>query len=245
MSVQQDYLRGGKRTERHSVRYGLDNGKLLRTNLEAVRLPTLFGEFFATVFEDDDGREHVALRMGEFSDDDKEAPLVRIHSECLTGDVFGSIRCDCREQLTTSLVRISEEGRGVVVYLRQEGRGIGLANKLNAYLLQDRGFDTVDANLHLGFPADGRSFAIAAAILQSLGIRRIRLLTNNPQKINDLRAGHIEIVERVVQQISPRPENLHYLQTKARRLGHLLGDIIAGVAAEISDESADPDEKPN
>jgi GTP cyclohydrolase II len=123
-----------------------------------------------------------------------------------------------------SLARIAEEGRGVLVYLRQEGRGIGLANKMRAYSLQDRGLDTVDANLHLGFPADGRSFAIAAAILRSMEITKIRLLTNNPQKIADLEAGQIQVVERVVQRIVPRPENRHYLQTKAQKLGHLFGD---------------------
>jgi 3,4-dihydroxy 2-butanone 4-phosphate synthase/GTP cyclohydrolase II len=146
--------------------------------------------------------------------------------------VLGSVRCDCREQLVSSLARIAEEGRGVLIYLRQEGRGIGLANKIRAYSLQDRGLDTVDANLHLGFPADIRSFSIAAAILRTLGVLKIRLLTNNPQKIADLEAGRIQVVERVVLPIQPRPENERYLQTKAEKLGHLFGDVLSGVSTE-------------
>ena len=241
MGIQQDCLRQEQAPARSTLRYGDDKRKQLKANLDAVRLPTVFGEFHATVYEDDEGREHVALQMGE-QHPDEAPPLVRIHSECLTGDVFGSIRCDCREQLITSLMTISKAKRGVLIYLRQEGRGIGLANKLRAYLLQDSGLDTVDANLHLGFPADGRSFSVAGAILRSLGIHQIRLLTNNPRKINDLEAEQIQIVERVVQPISPRPENLQYLQTKAKKLGHLLGDIIAGCAAEISsDTTSDQD----
>jgi len=182
-------------------------------------LPTIYGEFDVTVHPDDEGQEHMALLMGDISE---SPPLVRIHSECLTGDVFGSVRCDCREQLVASLTMIAEEGRGILVYLRQEGRGIGLANKLRAYSLQDAGLDTVDANLHLGFPADNRSFAIAGSILHGLEVTKIRLLTNNPQKISDLEAEQIEVVERVGLQISPRPENERYLQTKAEKLGHLL-----------------------
>lgn len=239
---QQDCVKDGEACSRKSVPYGEDKSKRLITNDEAVRLPTVFGEFYATVYQDDEGREHVALRMGQDLGQGPP-PLVRVHSECLTGDVFGSIRCDCREQLITSLRTIAEEGRGVLIYLRQEGRGIGLANKLNAYSLQDRGLDTVDANLHLGFPADGRSFSIAGSILRSLGIQRIRLLTNNPQKINDLAAEQIEVVERVVQKISPRPENLQYLQTKAAKLGHMLDELIAIATPHLSEgESERPDE---
>ncbi|MCA9211788.1 MAG: GTP cyclohydrolase II [Planctomycetales bacterium] len=206
--------------------------------LESAHLPTVFGEFRATVYEDSaDQREHMVLCMGDIAG---EPPLVRIHSECLTGDVLGSVRCDCREQLITSLKRISEEGRGVLVYLRQEGRGIGLGNKIHAYSLQDQGLDTVDANLHLGFPADSRSFAVAAEILRSLGVTRVRLLTNNPQKIADLEEGQIEVVERVFQQIVPRPENQRYIQAKVDKLGHMFDDIVI---RKQETESVDPDQK--
>ena len=198
--------------------------KRLVTRLESARLPTLYGHFDCIVYRDNQGSEHVALRMGDVEGD--ELPLVRIHSECLTGDAFGSIRCDCRDQLINALSLIAEEGCGVVVYLRQEGRGIGLANKIHAYSLQDRGLDTVDANLHLGFPADSRSFSLAADILHDLGIRKVRLITNNPRKIEDLEGGQIEVVERVVRPSQLRPENQRYLRTKAEKLGHLLGELL-------------------
>ena len=196
----------------------------LVTRLESARLPTIYGLFDAIVYCDNQGIEHVALQMGDIGPDDE--PLVRIHSECLTGDSLGSVRCDCRDQLSTAMTRIAEQKQGVVIYLRQEGRGIGLANKIHAYSLQDRGLDTVDANLHLGLPVDSRSFSIAAQILCDLGIRRVRLLTNNPRKIEDLRLGSIEVVERVVQAIEPRPENRRYLQTKAERLGHMFDGLL-------------------
>ena len=241
MSVQQDYCKSELQATRNALQYGDGNSKRLVTNLESARLPTIFGEFYATVYQDDDGREHVVLRMGEIG---QAPPLVRVHSECLTGDVLGSIRCDCREQLITSLRRIAEEGRGVLIYLRQEGRGIGLANKISAYSLQDRGLDTVDANLHLGFPADSRSFLIAAAILRSMGIHKIRLLTNNPKKISDLEAGQIQVVERVVQLISPGPENQRYLRTKAEKLGHLFGDIIVDAGTEAAEAANKESHRP-
>lgn len=215
------------------------------TRLDSAALPTVFGEFRAIVYLGDDDREHVALCMGEDVTD--EPVLVRVHSECLTGDVLGSVRCDCREQLITSLRRISAERRGIFIYLRQEGRGIGLANKIRAYSLQDGGLDTVDANLHLGFPADGRTFSIAAAILRDLGVTRIRLLTNNPQKIADLQAGQIEVVERICEQIMPRPENQRYLQAKFEKLGHLFGDwtlrqaMTTPILARDPDLAGDPD----
>jgi GTP cyclohydrolase II len=230
MSLQQDCCQKGQAVAPGSLCGGDVACEQLVTNVHTARLPTIYGQFDATVYHDDEGREHVVLRMGEI---DGTPPLVRIHSECLTGDVLGSVRCDCREQLVTSLARIAQEGRGVLVYLRQEGRGIGLANKIRAYSLQDRGLDTVDANLHLGFPADNRSFSIAAAILRGMGVTKIRLLTNNPQKIADLEAGQIQVVERVVQRILPRPENQRYLQTKAEKLGHLFGDVIVGAPAEV------------
>lgn len=186
----------------------------------SARLPTIHGEFRMTVYHDQHEKEHVCLSLGEV----KRAPLlVRVHSECLTGDVFGSVRCDCRDQLQFALQSIAEEGQGIVVYLRQEGRGIGLTNKVQAYALQDEGFDTVDANLHLGLPADGRNYSVAAAILHDQGVKQVRLLTNNPQKVEDLEAGKIEVVQRVPHEITPRPENQRYLKTKADKLGHLFG----------------------
>jgi GTP cyclohydrolase II len=189
------------------------------TEIGSARLPTIYGDFHMTVYHDAEGKEHLALRLGVV---DKTRPLVRVHSECLTGDVFGSLRCDCQDQLLAAFKRIAEEGQGLVVYLRQEGRGIGLTNKVHAYSLQDQGLDTVDANLHLGFPADDRRYVIAATILRLQGLRRVRLLTNNPQKVADLEVGGIDVVERIPHQIHPRPENERYLQTKASKLGHLL-----------------------
>ncbi|MDX6748537.1 GTP cyclohydrolase II [Geminicoccaceae bacterium 1502E] len=164
--------------------------------------------------------EHVALLVGR--PEDVEAPLCRLHSECLTGDLFGSLRCDCGEQLDGAIARMAQEGHGVLLYLRQEGRGIGLVNKLRAYRLQEQGLDTVDANTHLGFHPDERDFAIAAAMLERLGIARIRLLTNNPEKLDAL-AGHgVEIVERLPLSFAANRHNRAYLETKARRSGHLL-----------------------
>ena len=190
------------------------------TRVCSARLPTTHAEFCMTVYHDQDGREHVCLGLGELTD---EPLMVRVHSECLTGDVFGSVRCDCRDQLQHALAAIAEEGRGILVYLRQEGRGIGLTNKVQAYVLQDGGLDTVDANLHLGLPADGRDYSVAAAILLDQGVKQVRLLTNNPRKVHGLEAGSIEVVERIPHEIMPRPENQEYLKTKADKLGHLLG----------------------
>lgn len=198
----------------------------LVTSVYSARLPTIYGKFRMTVYHTDDGKEHVCLSLGENKD---PPPLVRVHSECLTGDVFGSVRCDCRDQLLFAFQSIADEGRGIVVYLRQEGRGIGLTNKVMAYALQDEGLDTVDANLHLGLPVDARSYAVAAAILHDQGVQQVRLLTNNPRKVLDLEAGGIEVVQRVPHEIEPRPENQEYLKTKADRLGHLFGDSSASV----------------
>ena len=167
----------------------------------------------------DDGQEHVALLVGAFGG---RPPLVRLHSECLTGDVFGSLKCDCGPQLKEALKIIAASGGGVLLYLRQEGRGIGLANKIRAYSLQDRGLDTVDANRRLGFADDERDYGHAAAMLRALGIDRVRLLTNNPAKVEGLEAAGIGVAERVGHQMPANPHNADYLATKAKKSGHLL-----------------------
>ena len=194
-------------------------------------IPTSHGEFKLYAYEstDTDGesveadKTHIAIAKGDIAD---AAPiLVRVHSQCLTGDVFGSLRCDCGEQLEIALQTIEEEGRGVLVYMRQEGRGMGLKGKLRAYQLQDSdGLDTVEANEHLGFPADLRDYGIGAQILVDLGVRKMRLMTNNPQKVKGLDGHGLEIVERVPLQTKPNPFNRRYLQTKRSKLGHLLLD---------------------
>jgi GTP cyclohydrolase II len=168
----------------------------------------------------DDGQDHVALLVGAFGG---EPPLVRLHSECLTGDVFGSLKCDCGPQLKEALRIIGDSGGGVLLYLRQEGRGIGLANKIRAYALQDRGLDTVDANRRLGFADDERDYGHAAAMLRALGIERIRLLTNKPAKVAGREAAGIAVAERVAHQMPANPHNADYLATKRKRSGHLLG----------------------
>jgi GTP cyclohydrolase II len=165
------------------------------------------------------GEEHVALLIGAFGG---KPPLVRLHSECLTGDVFGSLKCDCGPQLKEALRIIGADGGGVLLYLRQEGRGIGLANKLRAYALQDRGLDTVDSNRRLGFGDDERDYAHAAAILKALGIERVRLLTNNPAKVEGLEAANIRVVGRVPHQMPVNPHNAEYLATKRKKSGHLI-----------------------
>jgi GTP cyclohydrolase II len=168
----------------------------------------------------DDGQEHVALVVGAFGG---KPPLVRLHSECLTGDVFGSLKCDCGPQLREALRIIGAAGGGVLLYLRQEGRGIGLVNKVRAYSLQDRGLDTVEANLRLGFADDERDYGHAAAMLAALGIDQVRLLTNNPAKVAGLEAAGVKVVERVAHQMPANPHNADYLATKRKRSGHLLG----------------------
>jgi GTP cyclohydrolase II len=188
-------------------------------------LPTRYGTFEMFVYSTSDHKEHVALTLGAI--DDGEPVLVRAHSECLTGDVFGSSRCDCGEQLADSLRFLQERGRGVLLYLRQEGRGVGLTNKISAYALQERGLDTVEANLALGLPEDTRDYRAAADMLLDLGVRRARLLTNNPAKIEGLERYGVEVVERVPLGISPNPWNLGYLRTKREKMGHLFPEAAA------------------
>lgn len=195
-------------------------------------LPTRHGRFRIAVFQAGDS-EITALLV---RDTTNVIPLVRLHSECLTGDTFGSLRCDCGEQLDAALARIAHSGYGVLLYLRQEGRGIGLANKIRAYALQDAGMDTVDANIALGLPIDGRNYRAAAAVLLSMKISRVRLLTNNPNKRAALERSGVEVLEQVPLLTTPNPGNLSYLRTKARRLGHLLdlGDAEPDHSGESS-----------
>ena len=191
------------------------------TQSAAARIPTRYGEFQLILFENDlDGKDHLALVMGQ--PDTHPDPLTRIHSECLTGDVFGSQRCDCGEQLDAAMAAIGAEGCGVILYMRQEGRNIGLLDKLRAYNLQDDGHDTVDANLLLGHEADERDYTLVPLMLASLGVDTIRLMSNNPHKLQAVQELGITVKERVPLQIDPLPENLAYLQTKVRRMAHLL-----------------------
>jgi GTP cyclohydrolase II len=189
-----------------------------------ANLPTRFGHFRIYGFQGHYGgavEESVALRMGSIRNGD-DPPLLRIHSQCLTGDVFHSLRCDCRSQLELSLNLIAEEGRGIVIYENQEGRGIGLLNKLRAYELQDQGADTVEANERLGFEADLRNYQLPADILRYLGVERVRLLSNNPEKIAALERAGIEVTERIPCIVAPHESSQGYLQTKKQKMGHLL-----------------------
>ncbi|HEX9455596.1 MAG TPA: GTP cyclohydrolase II [Candidatus Binatia bacterium] len=206
------------------IAYRLRNESLVLRVAEQ-EFPTLHGgKYRAIVYRNAvDGTEHMALVKGEISSVDNV--LVRLHSECLTGDVFGSERCDCGDQIRQSLRRIDQQGSGVLVYMHQEGRGIGLTNKIKAYALQDQGRDTVEANLELGFKEDLRDYGIGAQILRDLRVRNVSLLTNNPRKIAGLETYGVKVVERVPLEISPRDSNIHYLRTKRSKLGHMLSNL--------------------
>ncbi len=204
------------------IAYRLHRERLVQRVSEA-RLPTRFGEFRVIGYRSQyDPDEHVALVMGEI--DDGAPVLTRVHSQCVTGDVFASLRCDCGPQMEQALEQIAMEGRGLFLYMRQEGRGIGLHNKIRAYALQDEGLDTIEANEALGFPADRRDYGIGMQILLDLGVRRLRLLTNNPEKRTGLMGYGLEVTERVPIEVDPNPHNVRYLETKRTRMGHLLGE---------------------
>ncbi len=202
------------------IAYRRRTEKLVHRVAEA-KLPTVYGEFTAIAYKSDiDPDEHLALVTGDISGE--EPVLVRVHSECITGDVFRSLRCDCGEQVQMAMKAIAEEGRGVLLYMRQEGRGIGFHNKIRAYALQDEGMDTVEANISLGFPPDLRDYGIGAQILAELGLHKIRLFTNNPKKVIGLEGYGLEVVETLPIVTQPNPHNINYLETKKKKLGHLL-----------------------
>lgn len=202
------------------IKFRIENESLIRREI-SVQMPTHSGNFDLIAYKQKDtGHEHLALIKGQWSEND--AVLVRVHSSCLTGDIFGSCRCDCGEQLQKAMEKIEEEGKGVIVYMNQEGRGIGLLNKLKAYKLQEQGLDTVEANLQLGFGMDERDYGIGAQILRDLGIRKMKLMSNNPRKRTGLIGYGLEIVENVPLKVQPNPHNAKYLDTKRTKMGHNL-----------------------
>jgi len=202
------------------IAYRLKHESLIQREI-SVQMPTQWGDFDLVAFrQKDSGQEHLALIKGEWTAED--AVMVRVHSSCLTGDIFGSCRCDCGEQLHKAMQLIEAEGKGVIVYMNQEGRGIGLLNKLKAYKLQEQGYDTVEANLKLGFNMDERDYGVGAQILRDLGVKKMRLISNNPKKRTGLIGYGLEIVDNVPLQIEPNPHNAKYLDTKKIKMGHAL-----------------------
>jgi 3,4-dihydroxy 2-butanone 4-phosphate synthase/GTP cyclohydrolase II len=213
------------------IKYRMEREKLVEKVVE-VNLPTYYGEFKLHLYKNKvDGKEHIALTKGEVAGGDPI--LVRVHSECFTGDTLGSLRCDCQDQLHAAMMMVERAGRGIVVYMRQEGRGIGLANKLKAYKLQEDGKDTVEANEALGFKADLRDYGLGAQILVDLGVRKMKLLTNNPKKIVGLGSYGLEVVDRIPIEVPPNENNASYLETKRKKLGHMIGTDSHSIEAVL------------
>lgn len=198
-------------------------GFILYQFISQAKLPTVHGDFIIHVFENQDGQEHILLSVGLPTHDDT-LPIIRIHSECLTGDAFGSLKCDCGPQLNAAMKAIQEHGCGAILYLRQEGRGIGLTNKIRAYALQDQGHDTLEANLMLGLPADARTYEMCQVMLKHVGVDKVALMTNNPNKLNDLQNLGIDVVKRIPLIVGVNAHNQDYLDVKGSKMGHLINN---------------------